>query len=102
VSDGFPTTAPVGSFPKGASPYGALDMSGNVCQLTERLAGEAFDRAVRDRDGNLPEYIKTLSGSIGRGGSWLWGKSMVRTTGRTPLDADGIYDYVGFRAALSE
>ncbi|TNF22955.1 MAG: formylglycine-generating enzyme family protein [Deltaproteobacteria bacterium] len=26
-------TAPVGSYPKGASPWGALDMSGNVCEL---------------------------------------------------------------------
>ena len=28
--DGFPYTSPVGSFPSGASPYGALDMAGNV------------------------------------------------------------------------
>ena len=28
--DGFTKTAPVGSFPSGASPYGALDMGGNV------------------------------------------------------------------------
>ena len=29
-NDGFPTTAPVGSFPKGASQYGILDIAGNV------------------------------------------------------------------------
>src|SRR5205807_1011172 len=28
--DGFVYTAPVGSFPGGASPYGILDMTGNV------------------------------------------------------------------------
>jgi serine/threonine-protein kinase len=28
--DGYATTAPVGSFPRGASPVGALDMAGNV------------------------------------------------------------------------
>jgi len=28
--DGYQDTAPVGSFPEGASPYGALDMAGNV------------------------------------------------------------------------
>ncbi len=30
TSDGYERTAPVGSFPEGASPYGALDMGGNV------------------------------------------------------------------------
>ena len=32
--DGIPETAPVGSFPAGASPYGALDMIGNVAEWT--------------------------------------------------------------------
>jgi len=30
VNDGYPETSPVGSFPQGASPYGVLDMAGNV------------------------------------------------------------------------
>lgn len=30
--DGFVTTAPVGFFPDGASPYGARDMAGNVME----------------------------------------------------------------------
>ena len=30
VDDGFPNTAPVGSFPKGASRYGIQDVVGNV------------------------------------------------------------------------
>jgi len=33
-SDGFPMTAPVGSFPKGASPDGILDLIGNVWEWT--------------------------------------------------------------------
>ena len=33
-ADGFEYTAPVGSFPAGASPYGCLDMAGNVFEWT--------------------------------------------------------------------
>jgi len=33
-SDGYSTTSPVGSFPKGASPAGALDMFGNAWEYT--------------------------------------------------------------------
>jgi formylglycine-generating enzyme required for sulfatase activity len=42
-------TAVVGSFPAGASPYGVLDMSGNVLQWTSsaRRAGERLFRAVK-------------------------------------------------------
>ena len=34
ADDGYEFTAPVGSYPAGASPYGALDMAGNVWELT--------------------------------------------------------------------
>ena len=32
VNDGYRSTAPVGSYEDGKSPYGAYDMPGNVCE----------------------------------------------------------------------
>jgi len=32
-SDAYPESSPVGSYPDGASPYGALDMSGNIWEF---------------------------------------------------------------------
>jgi serine/threonine-protein kinase len=42
--DGFVRTAPVGSFPAGASPIGALDMGGNVREWTSDIYGSRNER----------------------------------------------------------
>ena len=43
-SDGFKYTAPVGSFPDGASPYGALDMFGNAWEWTADAPGDTWEQ----------------------------------------------------------
>ena len=47
--DGYLTTAPVGSFPKGASPYGALDMGGNVWEWTSSHPIDEEGEEIEDR-----------------------------------------------------
>jgi formylglycine-generating enzyme required for sulfatase activity len=74
--DGFATTAPVGSFPDGASPYGALDMAGNVAECV---------------------WDKTIDGRGMRGGSWFNLPSDVRASGRIALLPPGRNDLLGFR-----
>jgi len=44
--DGFVTSAPVGSFPEGASPYGAMDMIGNCWEWTITEKMTHYDPAI--------------------------------------------------------
>ncbi len=53
--DGFKKIAPVGSFPEGASPYGAMDMAGNVREWTDNLVlkgGSWYSRPLTLRAGD--------------------------------------------------
>jgi formylglycine-generating enzyme required for sulfatase activity len=97
--DGYAFTAPVGSFPDGASPYGALDMAGN---LWEWVA----DWYADDYYGDSP-YENPLGPDSGtvramRGGAWyntdVWMTCSVRHQ-NPPSD---LYDDLGFRCAVPD
>jgi formylglycine-generating enzyme required for sulfatase activity len=78
ASDGFATTAPVGSFPLGSSPFGVLDMAGNVAEWTEGLDGAAVIHGGSWRDSS-PEAVSSLY--------------------RTVMSRDSSSEVVGFRCA---
>lgn len=65
--DGFARSAPVGSYPAGASPYGALDLAGNVWEWTsDWYQGDYYSRApVQDPTGPRQGVARSI-----RGGSW--------------------------------
>lgn len=77
--DGYPLTAPVGSFPSAASPYGALDMAGNVWEWIADWydAGYCADSPYENPTGPASGTERAQ-----RGGAWYDGGSWVRCTVR--------------------
>ena len=62
ASDRWASTAPVGSFPKGASASGALDMLGNVWEWTENVINATSAAEVYRGRGwsDLPQSLSTF------------------------------------------
>jgi formylglycine-generating enzyme required for sulfatase activity len=86
-TDGFADTAPAGSFPKGQSPFGVLDMAGNVWEWTGTQYCDSYAASKQCMDHRVT-----------RGGSWSNGiLANVRATyrnGSVPTDRS---IYLGFR-----
>lgn len=108
--DGYVQTAPIGSFPAGESPYGALDMGGNVWEWVHDafIEVDPFDATIKNYyeisplinpmgvDPAITEYRSM------RGGSWNWTFGYGRSAYRLWFGKDDKYDAVGFRCAASE
>ena len=97
---GQESTWPVGSFPGGASPYGALDMSGNVWEwVADWYEYGYYDRSPAvDPLNDNPERRRS---KVLRGGSFADQNVRIHeTTNRLAYDPNMQYDYtVGFRCA---
>lgn len=81
AQDGYRTTSPVGHYPSGASPFGLLDMAGNVWEwVQEEHPGEPGSKTIR-------------------GGGWGNNPYCLRTTYRHANPPATRLDMVGFRCA---
>ena len=89
---GIKGTTSVGSFPDGVSPYGVMDMAGNVWEWTADWY-DAYRGSIYEFSRFGEEY-KVL-----RGGSWFDGADFVRSSARNSADPNFSFSTIGFRCA---
>src|ERR1700730_12491794 len=91
-TDGFPFTAPVGSF--AANAFGLYDLVGNVWEWTEDCfygdyATAKLDTAARADAGCMTRTV--------RGGDWYSTEVSLRPAVREKANVDARHDDIGFR-----
>jgi formylglycine-generating enzyme required for sulfatase activity len=95
---GIGETSAVGCFPTGASPYGLMDMSGNVWEWTRSLGEVTYPYKATDGRENL--HAPANSSRVLRGGAFWLHHRDVRCASRLRNYARGFNYYVGFRVVL--
>src|SRR5215475_5940807 len=93
-SDGFPFTAPVGSFAPNA--FGLYDVIGNVWEWTE----DCFygDYLTASAESAARNETACTSRTV-RGGDWFSTQASLRPAARAKASVDAHYDDIGFRVA---
>jgi formylglycine-generating enzyme required for sulfatase activity len=95
ADDGWEATSPVGTFPAGASPFGLLDMAGNVWEWTSDWYGAYSSSNQVD-----PKGASSGATRVCRGGSWFNSSAaFLRAANRVRNDPSSRVADVGFRCA---
>ncbi|MEP7356248.1 MAG: SUMF1/EgtB/PvdO family nonheme iron enzyme, partial [Anaerolineales bacterium] len=99
TNDTFSRTGTVGVFVTGASPYGVLDMAGNV----REWVNDFYDfRGYSGIPTANPPGLESGLTRVLRGGSWLDPASKVRAAARDFAVPDTRDNLTGFRCAVSD
>lgn len=86
-----------GSYPMGASPFGALDMLGNAYEWVF----DYYDPRYYDNSPSTNPQGPASGGlRVIRGGSWNYGLEWTRLTSRSKLEATYRVENLGFRCAM--
>lgn len=85
-------SAPVGTFPQGQSPYGLMDMAGNVWEWTDSWY-QPYPGSDQKSD-LFGEKFK-----VTKGGSWASNMDLARSALRGKMLLDRRQNYLGFRCA---
>lgn len=95
ADDGFAGTAPIGSFPKGASPFGLLDIVGNVWEWTSDWEGVYHASPETDPEGPKSGIRRVVRGGAFNGAFASW----IRPTRRYSDRPETRSHAYGFRCA---
>jgi len=91
-------TTAVGSYPGGASVYGALDMAGNVWEwASDWYSGTYYANSPSEN----PQGPGSGKYRVLRGGSWFYFSRFLRSSVRFSHFPDFMFNFWGFRCALS-
>lgn len=101
IDDGFEYSAPVGSYPAGASPVGALDMAGNLWEWTADWYDPGWYLNRPQGQASGPPGSPTGTRTV-RGGSFLSAARNVRTTYRYGYAPGTSAADLGFRCVADE
>ncbi len=92
LNDGYAETSPVGTYPRGASPFGIEDMSGNIWEWCLD-----FYEAYKGKERTNPRSVATTGRRIYRGGSWKSRATSLRASARNFNTPEYLANDVGFR-----
>lgn len=110
INDGYTETSPVGSYPKGSSPYGLLDMAGNVWEWCyDVYQADYYSFSPYKNPLGPPDTGKLDQERVNRGGgSWTdrsghitpKGGHNLRSAARTGDEQNSSDDHMGFRICI--